>query len=151
MSDRKYRQLLTRTILIGLFGGIFMIIFSYFLYIFKFIDISPKAYLIHSWTKASWTNHWPGEVGTILFALILSILSALVYFLLFKKILSISLSAVYGVVLWLLMGYLLSFIAPNIPALHTLDVDTIFSSLCLFILYGTFIGYSISFDYRQRI
>lgn len=149
MNKQKYRQLLLRTLLIGFFGGIFIIMFSYFLYIFNFIEVSPKVYMIRSWTLASWTNKWQGEMLTICFAIFLSIVIALLYFLLFKKILSVWFSIIYGVILWLFVGYMFSFLFSNVPALHTLDTNTIFSSLCLFILYGTFIGYSISFDYYQ--
>jgi len=149
MNKQKYRQLLIRTILTGFFGGLFLIIFSYFLYIFNFLEVSPKVYMIRSWTLASWTSKWQGEMATVCLAIILSIIIALLYFLLFKKILSVWLSAIYGIVLWLIVGYMFSFLSSNIPALHMLNTNTIFSSLCLFILYGTFIGYSISFDYYQ--
>lgn len=151
MSERHKRQHFIRTIWIGLFGGMFMIFFSYFLYIFNFIELSPKVYLVYSWTKASWANRWVGEIVTMILSLILSMISALIYDALFKKLLSVILSAFYGIALWLILGYVSSFIAPNIPILHSLNSDTIFSSFCLFILYGTFIGYSISFDYRQSV
>lgn len=55
----------------------------------------------------------------------------------------------YGIVLWVILFYILQPIFPNIPSLHELDKDTIITTLCLFIVYGTFIGYSISYDYHE--
>src|SRR5690625_7293912 len=121
MKKRKYLQLFIRNILIVSFDVLIMIALIYFLYVFNFIEISPKAYLIHSWTTAKWTDQWQGDVLSIGFALVLSIINALVYFVLFKKVLSLWLSALYGVVLWLFMGYILSFMTTNIPILHTLS------------------------------
>lgn len=58
-------------------------------------------------------------------------------------------SVVYGIILWGIVFYLLQPIYTNIPKLVELNTNSIVTSLCLFILYGTFIGYSISYDYHD--
>ncbi len=47
--------------------------------------------------------------------------------------------------------YLLQPVFPNIPPLTDLNMYTIVSTICLYILYGTFVGYSISYDYNDTL
>jgi len=150
-NKQKYVNVMLRSILVGFIGGLGFLLFSYFFNVFNFLEISPKSYLVKIWTSTSWTNSWLGVMVTISLGIILSIIAALVYFVLFKKIMSVWMGVFYGIILWLMTGYLFSLIFAHIPVLHTLSSNTVVSSLCLFILYGTFVGYSISFDYYQTI
>lgn len=150
-SRRKYVNVMLRSVLVGFVGGLSFILLSYFLYVFNFLEISPESYIVKIWATSSWTNSWLGIIATMSLGSVLSIIAALVYFVLFKKIMSVWMGIVYGIILWLMIGYLFSLVFVHIPAPHTLSSDTVVSSLCLFILYGTFVGYSISFDYYQTV
>src|SRR5690625_1729997 len=149
INKQKYRKFVGRSILTGFLGGLFFIGFSYLFYMFNFIEISPKSYLIHSWTSSLWTNSWQGEIITLVLGAIISIFVAYMYVLLFKKILSLWLSIIFGSILWGVVTFIWPILFNNIPTAQGLDVNTIVSSLSLFILYGTFISYSISFYYKQ--
>lgn len=149
INKQRYRQFVGRSILTGFIGGIFFIVFSYLFYMFNFIEVSPKSYLIHTWTSQLWTNSWQGEVITFILGAIMSIFIAYVYVLLFKKVFSLWLSIIFGSILWGAVTFIWPILFNNIPAIQALNINTIVSSFCLFILYGTFIGYSISFDYKQ--
>jgi hypothetical protein len=56
---------------------------------------------------------------------------------------------IFGIVLWGIIFFVLEPLFPNIPAFGDLEINTLVSTACLFILYGTFIGYSISYDYHD--
>ena len=55
----------------------------------------------------------------------------------------------YGITLWMIIFFLIQPLFPNTKQILELNVDTIISTICLFILYGTFVGYSISYDYHD--
>ena len=39
----------------------------------------------------------------------------------------------------------------DLPGLTKMSSDSIITSICIFVLYGVFIGYSISFDYQEYL
>jgi uncharacterized membrane protein len=143
--------LLGRSLLTGFIGGILACVIGIFLYYFNFIEVSAKSYVLRSWTTAKWTDTWLGEVVTIFVIGILSIGIAMVYYGILKKIYSIWMGILYGLILWGIVFYVLHPIFPNIPSVTELEWKTIVSSICLFVMYGTFIGYSISFDYHDTV
>lgn len=158
LEDKKLEQnkqedsstFLGRSILTGFIGGIIGSLLGLFMYYFNFIEVSAKSYVIRSWTTAPWTDTWLGNVVTILFIGLLSIGVALLYYGVFKKIYSLWMGVAYGILLWVIVFFVLQPIFSNVPTVAELELNSIVSSICLYILYGTFIGYSISFDYHDR-
>ncbi|MFD1360677.1 YqhR family membrane protein [Lentibacillus salinarum] len=151
-TQRELRlSILSRSLLTGFIGGLLWGFLGVGLYYFNLSKIAPKSYLLRSWLTAEWIDGWLGTVLSILMLGILSLLTAFIYFVLFKKINAIWLGAAFGVMLWFLVFYIVKPIFPNIPHLTNLNVNTIVSTICLYILYGTFIGYSISYDYHDTL
>jgi|SRR5690625_878348 len=148
-KKQKYRKFIKRSMFTGFVGGLLLVLFSYLFYIFNFIELSPKAYLLDSWSSRFLVKNWQGVVITYLLGIVMSLLIAIMYVLLFKKLFSLWLTIIFGTTLWGTVVFLWPVLFNNIPTIHNLSVNTIVSSLGLFILYGTFIGYSISFDYKQ--
>ncbi|MGJ9456943.1 YqhR family membrane protein [Oceanobacillus sp. CF4.6] len=149
VNTEEQLSIFSRALLTGFIGGILWSSIGSLMYYFNFSEVSPKSFLLKSWLDASWTDGWLGVIITILLAGILSIMAALIYYGLFKKINSMWMGLLYGVILWVIIFYIMQPIFPNIPRLIDLTYNTIVSTLCLFILYGTFIGYSISYDYHD--
>ncbi|MFC3039040.1 YqhR family membrane protein [Virgibacillus xinjiangensis] len=141
--------LLPRSLLTGFIGGIFWSFIGFIMYYFNFTELSSKHYLLRSWNRSGWTDTWLGEALSILLVGLLSIVVALVYYMLLKKVNSLWAGAAYGIILWVVINYIATPIFENIPPANELSLETIISSLCLYILYGTFIGYSISYDYHE--
>lgn len=158
-EDKKLEQnkqeqpmsLLSRSLITGFVGGLLAGFFGVIIYFFNFSEVSPKSYLIRSWVTADWTDGWLGNTLSILMVGVLSLLTAFIYYGLFKKINSLWMGVGFGIILWGIVFYIIQPIFPNIPDLMDLNRYTIVSTLCLFILYGTFIGYSISYDYADTI
>lgn len=149
--QEESHSLLARSLLTGFIGGLIWSLIGIFMYYFHFTDVGPTSFMLRSWLDAKWTSEWLGDVISIVLIGVLSILVALIYYGLLKKMRSMWIGALFGIVLWAIVFILLQPIFSNIPPIKEFDKNTIVSTLCLFILYGTFIGYSISYDYRDTV
>lgn len=144
---KEYNMLLVRTILTGLIGGMFWGTVWLVIYYLKFTEITPKSFIIRSWTTADWTNGWLGNGLSIIIMGLASIIIALIYHVILKRINSLWIGVLYGIILWFSFSYVVQPLFPNVKQVMDLKKETIVSMICLFSLYGTFIGYSISYDY----
>ncbi|MBY7143394.1 hypothetical protein KFZ56_10105 [Virgibacillus sp. NKC19-3] len=143
------QSILPRSLLTGFIGGLLWGVIGVIMYYFNFSEVSIKSYLLRSWTTATWTDTWLGDIVSILLVSVISILSAFIYYGLFKKINSMWFGIAYGIILWGIVFYVFQPIFPNVPPVTDLNANTIVSTICLYTLYGTFIGYSISYDYHD--
>lgn len=158
-NDKRFEQnkqeepmsIVSRSLLTGFIGGLLWSFFGVVMYYFNFSEVAPKSYLINSWITADWTVGWLGTISSIIMVGVLSLLTAFMYYILFKKINSLWMGVGYGIILWGIVFYVIQPVFPNIPNLIELNRYTIVSTICLYILYGTFIGYSISYDYHDTI
>lgn len=147
----KSMSILGRSLLTGFVGGIFWSSIGALLYYFNFTEVSPRSFVLRSWIRAEWTDTWLGNLVSILLIGILSIVVALIYYGLLKNIQSFWAGLFYGLALWVVIFYLFQPIFPNIPNLTELNQNTIVTTISLYLLYGVFIGYSISYDYRDTV
>lgn len=83
-SEEQF-SLLSKSLFTGFVGGIALGCAWCILYYFNFSEISPKSYILKSWTNANWTETWLGTLLTILAVGILSIVTAWIYYAVFKK------------------------------------------------------------------
>lgn len=150
-KEEKSYSLLPRSLLTGFIGGLIWSTFGIIMYYFNFSKVGPTSFVLRSWLDAEWTHQWLGDVISIITVGVISIVVALLYYGLLRKKRSMWVGTMYGIVLWVIVFYLLEPIFPNIPVLQELGKNTIISTLCLYILYGTFIGFSISYDYHDTI
>ena len=141
----KPMSFMTLVILTGFIGGLVLGALAYLAYIFDFTAISPKV-ILEPWAIGDWKNGWLGTVISIILIGGISILVALIYYALLRKFNNIWAGIVYGLVLFLLVFFILNPIFPGIPPFHKLKVNTLVTTLCLYVLYGLFIGYSISYE-----
>lgn len=156
MSKNKQIQsnqqsILKRSLLTGFIGGILSGSFSIFMYYFNFSEVTPRSYVVTNWINNDWANGWIGDIMSIFIIGLLSIFVALIYYVLFKKIYAMWLGAFYGVLIWFFIFVIVQPLYSNMEKVTNLSQDTIISTLCLFLLYGIFIGYSISYDYFDTI
>ncbi|WP_042223478.1 YqhR family membrane protein [Oceanobacillus manasiensis] len=160
MSDNKQLDqnkreepltLLSRSAITGFVGGVFWGLLATLLAYFNFTEVAPKAYVLRSWTTASWTNGWLGTVITILILGGISILVAFIYYLFMRKINTMWMGVAYGAILWGIVFFVLEPIFTNIKPIRELNQETIVTTICLYVLYGTFIGYSLSYDYHDKV
>ncbi|WP_430785322.1 YqhR family membrane protein [Virgibacillus flavescens] len=150
-KQEKSYSLLARSLLTGFIGGLIWSTFGFFMFYFNFSSVSPASFILRSWLDAKWTHEWLGNIISIVVVGVISIVVALLYYMLLRKRHSMWVGTMFGIVLWGLVFYILQPIFPNIPDLRELGKNTIVSTFCLYVLYGTFIGYSISYDYNDTI
>lgn len=136
------------TLIIGFTGGILFSLGMQIAYFFNLLDFSPK-FILTSWTNLAWVDGWLGIVMSVLLFGVLSILAALIYYALLKTIQSPFAGMLYGLLLWLLLLFILRPMFPDFPSYADMNAKTIITSVCLFILYGYFIGYSISYEHQE--
>ncbi|WP_096434700.1 YqhR family membrane protein [Alteribacter populi] len=133
----------------GFFGGLFWSFIGYLTFVFNFSRIGP-ALVLMPWALPDWKNGWLGQVVGILAIGVLSIGIAFLYRLIFVKINKLWPGVVFGFLLWTLVFGLFNPMFPGLKPLQQMDINTKVTTLCLYILYGAFIGYSVSYEYHER-
>ncbi|WP_430494164.1 YqhR family membrane protein [Rossellomorea marisflavi] len=135
-------------VITGFMGGIFWSAIAYLCYYFSFTKIEPTV-IFEPWAAGDWVDKWIGMVLAILAYGIISIGVAFVYYAILRRFKSMWVGAAYGVALFLLFFLVLYPLFPSIGSLMKIGVDTFVTSLCLYILYGVFVGYSISYEENE--
>ncbi|MGJ7921333.1 YqhR family membrane protein [Neobacillus sp. LXY-4] len=135
-------------ITIGFVGGILWSGLAYLAYVFNFTEIRPNV-IIEPWTIGAWKDQWLGTVISIILIGIISIGAAVIYYLALRKFSSMYVGLGYGLVLFLLVFLVLNPIFPGIHPFNELTRMTVITSVCIYILYGVFVGYSISYEENE--
>ena len=136
-------------LLTGLWGGLFWSFIGQIGYYFHFTKIPPRV-ILEPWALGPWKNQWTGTVISIILLAVLSIGIAFIYAAALKKAGGLLSGIGYGIFLFLLVFLLLNPMFPGISPYRDLDRNTLVTSICLFVLYGVFIGYSISWEYKNE-
>ncbi|MCT8138684.1 hypothetical protein H1D32_13610 [Anaerobacillus sp. CMMVII] len=134
---------------IGFFGGLIWSFVGYLAFFFNFIRVGP-ALVLMPWALGDWKNGYIGQLVGIVVIAILSIAVAFLYRFILARFNSIWPGLAFGAGLWLLVFYFLNPIFPGLKSLANLDLNTIVTSFCIYILYGLFIGYSISYEFSEQ-
>ncbi|WP_052401153.1 YqhR family membrane protein [Oceanobacillus jeddahense] len=148
LNDNE-ESVLKKSMYTGFIGGVLFSLLASAMYYFNFLEVNPKSYLLTSWVSNAWTDTWLGVLFTTILAGVVSLLVAFLYYLVFRKIKYMWVGIVYGFILWTILFLLFRPIFSDIPAVMEWSLNTWITTICLFILYGTFIGYSISYDYMD--
>ncbi|WP_064091570.1 YqhR family membrane protein [Rossellomorea aquimaris] len=139
---------ISMVILTGFIGGVFWSAISYLCYFFSFTKIEPNI-IFEPWAVGNWKEKWIGIILSIVAYGIVSIGVALIYYGLLRKFKSMWVGAGYGIVLYLAVFFVLKPLFPSIKSFTSIDYHTLITSLCLYVLYGVFIGYSISYEENE--
>lgn len=148
-QQEKPVSIINKSLLTGFVGGMIWSIFGALSYYFSFTEVSPASFVIRSFWQTSWSSAFLGEVLGIIGVSLVAIMGGLVYYLVLKKTNGIMPGILYGLAIWGVIFYLLNPIFAAVPALPDLTSNTIVTTICLFVLYGTFVGYSISYEYHD--
>ncbi|WP_071461251.1 YqhR family membrane protein [Bacillus massilinigeriensis] len=138
----------------GLFGGLLWSSLAQFAHYLNFTDVRVNV-LLEPWAFGAWKKGWIGTVFSIIALGIISIGVAFVYYWTMRKVKSMWGGAIFGLLLFLLVFYVLNPVFPGIKPISDLSRNTLVTSVCFYLLYGVFVGYSISFEenelqYREK-
>ncbi|MHA6250996.1 YqhR family membrane protein [Oceanobacillus sp. CAU 1775] len=139
-------KLFGKMIITGIFGGVTWSIFFVFMYLFSFSEVAPYNYILEPWLKVEWADKWQGHLLSIGLAGIISIIPSIIYYFTFKRINSMWAGVFYGALLWVIFFIVINHLIIG-NSINDLPIETIITTISVFILYGTFIGYTISYDY----
>lgn len=134
---------------IGFFGGIFWSTVSLVLSFFDFTQIGPR-FVLERVPLGNWANNYIEVLLSIFSIGIISIVIAFVYYFIGKKFTGVLPGVFYGLLLWVIVFLLIGKIAFDLKPIKEYSTDTMVTSICLFILYGTFISYSVSFATQEQ-
>jgi len=151
LEQNKHEEpmpMIAKVVVTGLFGGLFWSLLAYLAYLFKFTEISPNL-ILQPWAVGDWKDRVLGQFIGIVIIGLLSIGIALLYYGLLKKFRSMWMGLLFGLILWAIVFYVLNPIFPDLKTVNQLERNTIITTLCFYILYGVFIGYSISFEHNE--
>lgn len=147
-SQNQQGSLIQKVIIVGFVGGIMWSIVGYVCYYFSFAKIEPNI-ILEPFTVGTWRESWIGIIISILVYGLISIGAALVYYLVLKKFKSMWIGIGYGVILCLVVFVILNPIFPSMKPVLKLDFNTMITSICVYALYGLFVGYSISYEHNE--
>lgn len=147
-EQKRKRGVTMNTVIIGFCGGLIWGMISFIAYYLNFSTVGP-ALILNPWAFGDWKNKITGQLVAIPVISIASIIVACVYKLIFVKIRSIFAGILFGLALWFSVFYLLEPYFPDLETLTNIGWNTITTTVCIFVLYGIFIGYSITFDYYE--
>lgn len=141
-------SLLMKAAITGFVGGIFWSLVGYLAYFFHFTELSPNMLLL-PWNVGDWKYGKTGNYVAIFLIGLLSILVALLYYVTLRRMKSMWAGIGYGVALWGVVFYVINPLLPELRSVAELEPNTVITTICLYMLYGLFIGYSISFETQE--
>lgn len=150
MEEKTYyaMSLVTMSTITGFVAGVLASLMGYLVYYLNFTEISPGI-ILAPW-KGELRGWWGVLLAVIIYGLV-SIMAALLYYGTLRKRKSYWWGVAYGAILFLFVFFVLFPLFPGTKSLLNYDVNSILTGLCTFILYGVFIGYSISYEYEEYI
>ncbi|PGZ91969.1 MULTISPECIES: YqhR family membrane protein [Bacillaceae] len=148
-GDSKGNKNFNKIVSIGFFGGIFwssvLLVLSYF----DFTQIGPN-FVLERIKLGKWANGYVENLISIVGIGIISIIIAFVFYFIGRKFNGVLPGIFFGLLLWVIVFILLGKIAFDLKAIKDYSSDTTVTTICLFILYGTFIAYSVSFAFQEQ-
>lgn len=141
------RALFLRSLNISFFGGIIWGSLFLLLYVFNIVDIDPTIVLQFILDQRPHDMKWFVKIIAILVIGILSIMIGMLYYWTLKQITSWLAGALFGTFLWSVVFVLLPLFKQQVNYFAHHDIAHHIATFSIFLLYGVFVGYSISFDY----
>ncbi|MGM9926221.1 MAG: YqhR family membrane protein [Bacillus sp. (in: firmicutes)] len=135
--------------LIGFIGGAFWSALGCLAHYFNFTEVGPTV-ILSGWAPDRWAHGFLGTVIAILLYGLVSILVAFLYYAILRKVLSIFAGILFGIAIWAVVHLAFVPLFPGLKGITEMDLDSFVTTICLYILYGVFIGFSISFDANER-
>lgn len=135
--------------MIGLFAGLIWGIIRWLFYEMKF-TIELPGLLADPFFKSSYLKTGWGIVIGIASYIVFSVLAALLYKVLLGRLRGPWPGVLYGLAWWAVIFLLLGPVLGMSRQITVAGWNTLFSELCIFLLWGLFIGYSIAFEFTDE-
>lgn len=147
-QHEKPLSFMAMVIITGFVGGMLWSFLAFIAWYFNFTEIHPRV-ILEPWAIGAWKKQWLGTVISIFLLGVISIGVAIMYYIALRRFRSIFISMGFGLVLLGLVLFVLNPIFPGIPPFRKMELNTLITTACFYVLYGTFIGYSISYEEHE--
>ncbi|EFM09897.1 conserved hypothetical protein [Paenibacillus curdlanolyticus YK9] len=148
-SSKKHTNPLTFCLSLGFFAGLIWGVVRGVSYWLQFTKVMPgmlaEPFFKHSFLDTGWGY----AVGIAVF-IVFSMIAALLYYALFGRLAGPYMGIIYGLLWWVAIFAALGPAMKITPALTVIGWDTLLTELCVFTLWGVFIGYSIAFEFTDE-
>ncbi|WP_010631984.1 YqhR family membrane protein [Sporolactobacillus vineae] len=138
-----------RTTVIGLFAGFFWGSIALVCQLIHFSSVGPSL-LFSPFIPRKINQRMLTQFIAIAVICLISVIVALLFQLILSRFKTIWTGIGYGILLWAAVFLGLQHWLPGLPVFFRLGWNTFWTTLCLFMLYGLFIGYSIAFDLNEK-
>ncbi|MDQ0158602.1 YqhR family membrane protein [Alkalibacillus salilacus] len=142
----REKSVIKESIYTGLFGGVIFGLLNSFTYALNFTEVSHASFIFRSFFEGDWTSTWWIEIISAVILGVLAIIPAIIYYSLLRKVRGLLPGLLFGIVLWGIIFWLVNGLFDYVPTLENLTKETVVTTLCQFVLYGVFVGYTISYN-----
>lgn len=146
---KKTTHPLTFSLYIGFYAGLLLGGLKMLLFAMRFTDIVP-GFLLEPFFQHDFLVAWQGILLGYASFMLLSLAAALLYGLFLRKMKGPWPGLGYGIAWWGFLYLLIGPLTQMTPAITQLDVNSLVSDLCLFTIWGLFIGYSITMEFTAE-
>lgn len=134
---------------IGLWAGIIWGAVKIMEHFFKFTSL-PPGFLVEPFFKRSFLLSWQGYIVGWGMFILFSIFASLLYTLLLAKASGPWAGVGYGAGWWAVIFLLVGPVTGMMNWIAFMDWNTIVTEICLFLVWGLFIGYSIALEFTDE-
>ncbi|MBB6448915.1 magnesium-transporting ATPase (P-type) [Geomicrobium halophilum] len=138
-----------KTLVTGIVGGLFWSLIWYLAYFFNFTTVGPALFWM-AWSVGDWKEQPVGQWTAIGILSLVSIIITFLYRYILARVRGMWMGIFFGAILWFLIFFVANPFIIGLEPLFDMEGTTIVTTLCLFILYGLFIGYSISYEHELQ-
>jgi hypothetical protein len=139
----------TYSLYIGLFAGLIWGAVKMLEFALRFTQVVP-GFLLEPFFRHAFLVTWQGILLGYASFILFSIAAAFLYGAFLRKLKGPWPGLAYGVVWWGLIFLLIGPFTEMVPAITQLDINSFATDLSLFLLWGMFIGYSISMEFTDE-
>ncbi|WP_164472713.1 YqhR family membrane protein [Cohnella candidum] len=147
-GDRNVTEPVVYCLKIGFFAGVIWGAVRWLAVAMNFTRV-PQAFLVDPWVRRSALYHVTWQlVGYALF-IGMSIVAAFAYYLVFRRFRGPAAGIAFGLGWWALLYLSIGPMMKAVPPLGKIGWNSLITDMCLFTVWGLFIGYSIAYEFND--
>ncbi|MCJ8011203.1 YqhR family membrane protein [Paenibacillus sp. KQZ6P-2] len=148
-SQQGHTNPLAFALELGFFAGLFWGFIHWVFYTFHFTKVIP-GYLGEPFFNHSFLKSGAGQLAGWLLFIAFSTIASIIYVFLFRKKKGPWPGILYGLVWWCIIFVIIGPPLHMMKPIGQLDWNSIVSEFCLYILWGLFIGYTVSVEFNDE-
>lgn len=149
-KEQKTTNPFTFSLYIGFYAGLLWGGVKLLEFAMRFTEVVP-GFMLEPFFRHSFLVTWQGLALGYASFIGFSIVAAVVYGLLFRKLKGPWPGILYGVAWWGALYLLVGPVTQMVPGITQLDINSFVTDLCLFTVWGLFIGFTIALEFTKEM